>query len=88
VLPAGTVVVLGGDPTAATDAGVDVAVAGEVGRWSWGGTLPGTLEEHYQMEQPQHHETLKWKAFPFSLMGWQSSGTSSMSVVVMAVGLS
>jgi hypothetical protein len=35
-----------------------------------------------------NHETLKWKAFPFLLMGWKSSGISSMSAVVMAVGLS
>jgi hypothetical protein len=35
-----------------------------------------------------NHETLKWKAFLFSLMGWASNGTSSMPAVVMTVGLS
>jgi hypothetical protein len=35
-----------------------------------------------------NYETLKWKAFMFSLTGLQSSGTSSMSAVVIAVGLS
>jgi hypothetical protein len=34
------------------------------------------------------NEALKWKAFLFSLTRWAKSSTSSMSVVVMAVGLS
>jgi hypothetical protein len=35
-----------------------------------------------------NHETLKWKAFPFSLTGWAQQWYNTMSAVVMAVGLS
>jgi hypothetical protein len=35
-----------------------------------------------------NHDTLKWKAFLFSLTDGQNYGTSRMLVVVMAVGLS
>jgi hypothetical protein len=35
-----------------------------------------------------NHETIKWKTFPFSLTGWEISGTSFMSIIVMAVGVS
>jgi hypothetical protein len=44
---------VGGEPTAAFDAGAGAAVAIEVGRWSRGGTPSGTSEEHYRLEQPQ-----------------------------------
>ncbi len=53
VLPAGAGAEVGGEPTAAADASVDAAVAGEVGRRSRGGTPSGTLGEHYRMELPQ-----------------------------------
>jgi hypothetical protein len=53
VLPTGTGAEVGREPTAAAEAGVDADVAGEVGRWSRGGTPSATLEEHYQMELPQ-----------------------------------
>jgi hypothetical protein len=51
VLPAGAGAKVGGEPTATTDA--DVGAGVEVGRWSHGGTLSGTLEERNYMEQPQ-----------------------------------
>jgi hypothetical protein len=53
VLPASVGAEVDEEPTVAADASVDVAVAGEVGRWSRGGTLSGTLEEHYRTELPQ-----------------------------------
>jgi hypothetical protein len=53
VLPTGADAKVGGEPTVVADAGVDVAVTGEVGRWSRGGTPFGTSEEHYRMELPQ-----------------------------------
>jgi hypothetical protein len=39
---------VGGESTAATDAGADATV--EVGRWSYGGTPSDTSDEHYRME--------------------------------------
>jgi hypothetical protein len=53
VLPTGAGAVVGEEPTAAADAGVDVAVAGEVGRWSRRGTPFGTSGEHFWTELPQ-----------------------------------
>jgi hypothetical protein len=35
-----------------------------------------------------NHETLKWKAFPFSLMGWTKQWYKLHVTVVMVVGLS
>jgi hypothetical protein len=52
VLPTGAGAVVGEEPTAAADAGVDVAVAGEVGRWSHHGTPFGTSGEHFWTELP------------------------------------
>jgi hypothetical protein len=37
---------VGRRPTAATDAGANAAMAGDVRRWSRGGTRSGTSEEH------------------------------------------
>jgi hypothetical protein len=42
VLPAGAGVEVGGEPTAAADAGAGTAVAVRVGKWSRGGTPSGT----------------------------------------------
>jgi hypothetical protein len=53
VLPAGVGTELGGEPTAAADAGVDATVAGEVGRWSHGGTPSGNSREHFRIELQQ-----------------------------------
>jgi hypothetical protein len=53
VLPAGAGVEVGGEPTAAADAGAGadaVAVAGEAGKWGHDGTPSGTSGEHYQTE--------------------------------------
>jgi hypothetical protein len=50
VLPTGAGIEVGGEPTAAADAGASAAVG--VGRWSCGGTPSGTSEEHYRMELP------------------------------------
>jgi hypothetical protein len=49
VLPAGAGAVVGGEPTAAADAGVGAGatVAVGVGRWIHGGTPSGTSEKHY-----------------------------------------
>jgi hypothetical protein len=47
VLPAGVGAEVGGEPTAAAGTGVDVAAAGEVGRWSHGGTPSSTSVEHF-----------------------------------------
>jgi hypothetical protein len=47
VLPTGVGTKVGGEPTIAADAGVDAATAGEVGRWSCGGTPFGTSGEHF-----------------------------------------
>jgi hypothetical protein len=58
VLPAGVGAELGGEPTAAADAGAGAAVAIRVGRWSYGGTPSDTLEEHYRMELPQPSSSL------------------------------
>jgi hypothetical protein len=52
VLPMGAGAEVGWEPTAATDTGTNAAAAIRVGRWSRGGTLSGTSEEHYRMEQP------------------------------------
>jgi hypothetical protein len=52
VLPAGAGTEVGGEPTAATDAGAD-ATAGEAGRWGHDGTSFSTLEGHYRTELPQ-----------------------------------
>jgi hypothetical protein len=50
-MPAGAGVEVGGEPTAAADAGADVvAVAGEAGKWGHDGTPSGTSGEHYQTE--------------------------------------
>jgi hypothetical protein len=51
--PAGADAEVDEEPTAAADAGVDAAVADEVGRWNRGGMLSGTLEEHFQTELAQ-----------------------------------
>jgi hypothetical protein len=51
VLPASAGAKVGGEPTAATDAGANAA--GKVGRWAHDGTPSGTLEEHYRTELPQ-----------------------------------
>jgi hypothetical protein len=61
VLPVGAGTEVGGEPTAAADAGVDASVVGEVGRWSRGGTPSGTSGEHLWMELPQHSSS--W--FPY-----------------------
>jgi hypothetical protein len=47
VLPAGAVIEVGGEPTAATDTGAGAVVAVGVVRWSRGHTPSGTSEEHY-----------------------------------------
>jgi hypothetical protein len=54
VLPTGAVAEVGEEPTAVVDAAAGAGAAVEVGRWSHGGTLSGTSEEHYWMEQPHH----------------------------------
>jgi hypothetical protein len=51
VLGAGAKV--GGESTAAADAGVDAAAADKVGRWSRGGIPSGTSGEHFRTELPQ-----------------------------------
>jgi hypothetical protein len=53
VLPADASTEVGEEPTATADAGVDAAVAGEVGMWNCGGTPSVTLGEHFRMELPQ-----------------------------------
>jgi hypothetical protein len=53
VLPDGVGAEVGGEATAATGTGVDAAAAGEVSRWSHGGTPSGTSGEHFRMELPQ-----------------------------------
>jgi hypothetical protein len=58
VLPAGAGTEVGGKPTAAADAGVDVATAGEVSRWSHDGTLSGTSGEHFRMKLS--HPSSSW----------------------------
>jgi hypothetical protein len=59
VLPAGAGGEVGGEPTAAADAGVDdVAADDEAGRWGHDGTPSGTLEGHYQMKLPQPSSSL------------------------------
>jgi hypothetical protein len=52
VLSAGVGTEVGGESIAAADVGVDAAAAGEVGRWSHGGTPSGTLGEHFRTELP------------------------------------
>jgi hypothetical protein len=53
VLLADAGVVVGEEPTAATDAGADVATAIGVSWWNRGGTLSDTSEEHFRTELPQ-----------------------------------
>jgi hypothetical protein len=53
VLLTGAGAEVGGMPTAAADTGVDAATAGEVSRWSHGGTPSDTSGEHFQTELPQ-----------------------------------
>jgi hypothetical protein len=55
VLPPGAGAEVGGEPTAATDAGAD---ADEVGQWGHDGTPSGTLDEHYWTELPQPSSSL------------------------------
>jgi hypothetical protein len=52
-MPAGVGTKVGGKPTATADACVDAATAGEVGRWSRGGTPSGTSGEHIRTKLPQ-----------------------------------
>jgi hypothetical protein len=56
VLPGGVGTEVGGEPTAAADAGA--AAADEVGKWGHDGTPSGTLGEHYQMKLPQPSSSL------------------------------
>jgi hypothetical protein len=53
MLPAGVGAEVSGEPTAADDAGVDAAAAGEAGTWSHGCTPFDTLGEHFRTELPQ-----------------------------------
>jgi hypothetical protein len=53
VLPTGVGIEVGGEATVVVDAGVDAAVAGEVGRWSRSGTQFGTLVEQFRTKLPQ-----------------------------------
>jgi hypothetical protein len=64
---------------------------------NFAGGLDGNPYKHLQdfeeicatlMISGMNHETLKWKAFPFLLTGWAKQWYNSMSIVVMAVGLS
>jgi hypothetical protein len=41
-----------GEPTAVANACACAAAAVRMGRWSCGGTPPGTSEQHYRMELP------------------------------------
>jgi hypothetical protein len=62
VLAAGVGAEVCGVPTAAAaDVGVDAATAGNMGRWSRGGTPFGTLGEHFRTELP--HPSSSW--FPY-----------------------
>jgi hypothetical protein len=58
VLPIGAGAEVGVEPIVASDVGVDVAVSGDVGRWSCGATSSGTSEEHYRAELPQSSSSL------------------------------
>jgi hypothetical protein len=44
---------VGRRPTATANAGASAAMTGEVDRWSLGGTLSSTSEEHFRTELPQ-----------------------------------
>jgi hypothetical protein len=52
-MPTGAGAEVGGEPTAAADAGAGDAAADEVDRWSHGGTPSDTSKEHFRTELPR-----------------------------------